>query len=201
MKDFLVYYKIPLWLALVLLFAFQAWNFYIQKKLSQSNTSLKSALDNQQLLLKEQVENRQYTSQKRFDLEVEIYKELFNSLITASDDFSALMPLLDTSFPDEKSKKKEITNRWKIFNDSFNTFSKVRRAYAPFYAEEVRLTLNEISDCMMDQGKYFRYMHFMPDMKPFAQKHWSDIDQNNKNVRLLVNKATKQVSNHMKSKI
>ncbi|ETY74137.1 hypothetical protein LFAB_08855 [Lactiplantibacillus fabifermentans T30PCM01] len=201
MKDFFVYYKIPLWIVILFFMAFQLWNFYVQNKLFKNNESLKNELAEQQVLLKEQVENRQYTSQKRFDLELDIYKEMFDSLINAYDDFSVLMPMLDIGFLDEESKKKVMLERRKHFVESFDRFSKVRRSFAPFYDKKTRMTLEEISKYMMDQDRYFQYTYMMPEMKTFAQQHLSEIHQNNLNVRMLVDKVTMQVSVHLKSEI
>ena len=163
----------------------QGWNFYQQYRLDQNNLKLKSKID-----------EKQYVSQQSFDLELKMYTKLFDALIDAFDDFLELIPSIDYTFPDEDA---EMRRRAENMEKSFNHFAKIRRSYAPFYNKEIRETLNEISKYMRQQALYFQYLHFDPQMEPYVQSKVKEMHQNTVNVRLLVDKVTKQTTDYLKN--
>ena len=186
MKDFFVLYKIPLWMVIIGSVVVQGWNFYQQHRLAKDNLKLKSKID-----------EKQYISQQSFDLELKMYTKLFDALIDAFDDFSELMPIIDYTFSDEDA---EMQRRAENMKKSFNHFAKIRRSYAPFYNKEIRETLNEISKYMQQQVRYFEWLHFNPQMKEYAQSKAKEINQNAINVKMLVDKVTKQTTEYLENR-
>lgn len=118
--------------------------------------------------MRHQLSDKSHISQKRFDLELEIYKDLSKSLIAAYDASSLLQPIMD-SLP-EKSDDQLVVMRQrnKDFVQAFNDFSRASRENAPFYSESVSKKLESISKDMNELFNLFTYRWFEPGMKAYA---------------------------------
>ena len=87
-------------------------------------------------IIKDKLERTQYISNKQFDIEFEILREVSKQLIVLTDAYTWLYPpFLDRRFPVNKSKEEQQQYRFKIYNETIEESNKYRdilQSNAPF---------------------------------------------------------------------
>ncbi|AYM03686.1 hypothetical protein [Levilactobacillus yiduensis] len=140
------------------------WTIVKQHDAERSRKETEKELES----VKQQLNDKSHISQKRFDLELEVYKDLSKSLVAAYDSSSLLQPIMD-SLPEKPEEQLEVMkHREKDFVQAFNDFSRVRRENAPFYSENISKKLESISKDMNELHNLFTYKWFIPEMKAHA---------------------------------
>lgn len=100
----------------------------IEKQKGQINSELtkqQGQINSEIETLKQKLNDKSHISQKKFDLELDIYKKLSYSIVNSYDDSSFLLPTFDQVPQDENEKIKLMKDREDEFVKSFNDFSKV----------------------------------------------------------------------------
>jgi hypothetical protein len=92
-------------------------------------------------IIKDQLERSQYISNKQFDVELEILRELSKQLIVFTDAFIWLYPpFLDRRSPSSRDKEKLQQYRLDIYNETIeasNKFRDILQSNAPFINAEL----------------------------------------------------------------
>ncbi|MFC6288783.1 hypothetical protein [Levilactobacillus angrenensis] len=140
------------------------WTIVKQRDAEHSRKETEKELES----MRHQLSDKSHISQKRFDLELEIYKDLSKSLIAAYDASSLLQPIMD-SLPEKPDDQLAVMKqRDEDFVQAFNDFSRVRRENAPFYSGSVNNKLESITKSMNGLHNLFTYKWFMPSMRKYA---------------------------------
>ncbi len=149
--------------------------------------------------LKQKLNDKSHVSQKRFDLELEIYRELSKSLVEAYDTSNLLQPIMDNLPEKTDEKLKIMKKRDTEFAQAFNNFSKIRREDAPFYSKDVNSELEMISKSMSELHDLFTYRWFMESMRDFA----TSLKGMERNLELheTIKNKTDQVTNKIRDRL
>ena len=97
----------------------------------------KSELNFELEKLKTKNESVIYRSKVQFDLEIEIYRKLFDELYDFTNDSYSLYPTFDT-LPFEKEEQQALfLKRYEKYVESFNSFNMVLAKNAPFIPKKI----------------------------------------------------------------
>jgi len=83
------------------------------------------------------LENKNYISKTRFDLEIEIYQKLSEATLQMVFDNNALFPVLDHPFPDINEEYNRMVKVCEAATYSYNLANKAIRQSAPFIPKEI----------------------------------------------------------------
>lgn len=97
--------------------------------------------------LKSNLEKRNYISKARFDLEIEIYRQLSETVVTMVSDSSALFPFGGAREPkDEKERDRFYRENYSRSTQSFNAANSAINRNAPFIPEQFHKMFTDIAD-------------------------------------------------------
>lgn len=97
--------------------------------------------------IKSNLEKRNYISKTRFDLEIEVYRQLSETVVTMVSDSSALFPFGGAREPkDEKERDKFYRENYSRAAQSYNTAHSAINRNTPFIPEQFHKMFTDIAD-------------------------------------------------------
>lgn len=142
--------------------------------------SLKSDLAATNERLRAELSHSVHVTQAQFDLELQIYRDIWAALFPVRNQTYALRPMLD-SFDPSESQEDRMKRRLKDFGQAFNPASTVLENNRPFIPPDIYASFREILTLCRTEA--IEYQHRDPNE---MKEYWHSARRNQEQMQNLI---------------
>ena len=134
-----------------------------EAKLSKEIESYKHDLELETEKYRQKAERLTFVTQKQFETEFDIYRNLFNALYDFSIHTANLYPVFEELPEDERWKRKIYAERYENYQNAFNSFSETLEKGAPFIPKENYEIFYYLRQLSIELGCMYQDIRFNED--------------------------------------
>ncbi len=147
---------------------------------------VKSELQKTHIELQASLNAQLHVHKVQFEKELQVYEEIWASLIEVRKETTKLRPLLDHINPEESEEERK-RKRLVSFGEAFQVFLDKVNKERPFYAQEVYEKLQELIDLV--QTEAIEYQHLKGD----SADYWKKAMENSKQINELIETSCERI--------
>ncbi len=122
---------------------------------------------------KAKLDKRKYISNKKFEVELSIYRDLVKAIVDMTEAAYLLFPALDYLPPNKDEERKVLIDRYNRSIDKYNSASEILFKNAPFINESIYQKCLELRNDCREHIHYANIFRIVPD----ADKNRSQMSE------------------------